>query len=60
MIDRVVASAGRISFSMERIRFVDEILAGKGSGWTAQELRYVCSNVPAHAITTFFRGAAPC
>jgi RHS repeat-associated protein len=60
MIDRVVASGGRISFSMEGIRFVDEILSGQDSGWTAQELRYVCGNAPARAITTFFRDSTPC
>ena len=42
------------------VRFVDEILAGQGSGWTAQKLRYVCGNPIARAITTFFRGATPC
>lgn len=44
----------------EGVRFVDEILAGQGSGWTAQELRYVCGNAIARAITAFFRGATPC
>ncbi len=45
---------------MEGIKFVDEILAGEGGGFTANELRYTCGS--ALAITTFYNddGRPPC
>jgi hypothetical protein len=64
MIDRAVASGGKISFNMLGITKVDEILAGldTGTGWTSLELRYVCKNPEIRAVTTFYNvtGNPPC
>ena len=65
MIDYVVEEGGRISFNMDQIFSVDDYLAGVGpraDDFTAQELRYVCSNPAARAVTSFFNtiGGDPC
>ncbi|WP_369253858.1 RHS repeat-associated core domain-containing protein [Streptomyces sp. R35] len=64
MIDVVVNGKGRISFNMEGILMLDEMLSGAptyaGQSVTAQELRYICGHAAARAITTFVNGNAPC
>lgn len=64
MIDLVVSRGGRMTFNMHGITKVDEMLAGGDSyvatRVTAMELRYICGNEAARAITTFVNGAAPC
>jgi RHS repeat-associated protein len=64
MIDLVVSRGGRMTFNMHGVTRVDEMLAG-GESYvatrvTAMELRYICGNAAARAITTFMNGAAPC
>ncbi|WP_416963453.1 RHS repeat-associated core domain-containing protein [Streptomyces sp. Agncl-13] len=64
MIDVVVSRSGRMTFNMHGITRVDEMLAG-GESYvatrvTAMELRYICGNAAARAITTFVNGDAPC
>ncbi|MFJ5310037.1 hypothetical protein, partial [Streptomyces sp. NPDC088350] len=64
MIDLVVTKKGKISFNMQGIINIDEMLSGAqtyaGQSVTADELRYVCGNAAARAITTFYNGDAPC
>ncbi|MEU6098617.1 hypothetical protein [Streptomyces sp. NPDC047079] len=64
MIDLVVAKNGKISFNLQGIQGVDQMLSDAptyiGKSVTAQELRYVCGNKAARAITTFYNGEAPC
>lgn len=64
MIDLVVTKNGQISFNMQGIQGVDQMLSDAptyiGQSVTAHELRYVCGNKAARAITTFYNGDAPC
>ncbi|MEU3246956.1 RHS repeat-associated core domain-containing protein [Streptomyces sp. NPDC006875] len=64
MIELVVAKKGKISFNMQAIMNIDEMLSGAptyaGRSVTADELRYVCGHESARAITTFYNGPAPC
>ncbi|MGV9560233.1 RHS repeat-associated core domain-containing protein [Streptomyces sp. NPDC003522] len=64
MVDLVVSRGGRMTFNMHGITKVDEMLAG-GTSYvatrvTAMELRYICGNPAARAVTTFVNGDAPC
>ncbi|MCX4745456.1 DUF6531 domain-containing protein [Kitasatospora sp. NBC_01287] len=64
MIDRTVASGGKISFNLEGMLDLKGVLAGTdyGNGWTSLELRKVCGSPEVRAVTTFFNfdGAPPC
>ncbi|MGW2240687.1 RHS repeat-associated core domain-containing protein [Streptomyces sp. NPDC001759] len=64
MIDLVVSRGGRMTFNLHGVTKVDEMLAGGNSyvatRVTAMELRYICGNEAARAVTTFVNGAAPC
>ena len=61
MIDDVVSRNGRVSFNLEGIDGMDQILRGETKGLrTPEELHYICNSPAARSITTFFGGAAPC
>jgi len=62
MIDRVVNGGDRISFNLEGMKDIPGILSGKTAAGlnTSIELRYVCGNAAARAVTTFYGGDAPC
>jgi hypothetical protein len=62
-IDETIAAGGRIHFNLTGIKGVDDIVKASsdvGLGYTARELRYVCSNATVLAATTFHGGPAPC
>ncbi|GAA1232000.1 hypothetical protein GCM10009665_22800 [Kitasatospora nipponensis] len=62
MIDLTVSGGGDISFNIQGISRVNEILTGldMGTGYTSTELRYICGNPVTLAATTFFNGTPPC
>ncbi|MGW3117360.1 RHS repeat-associated core domain-containing protein [Streptomyces sp. NPDC001107] len=64
MIDLVITKNGKISFNMQGIINIEEMLSGAptraGQSVTAEELRYICGKKAARAITTFYNGDPPC
>lgn len=62
MIDRVIASKGRISFNMQGINNPEDMLLVplEQRRPTTIELQRVCNDPEARSITSFHNGAAPC